>query len=65
MGFNSLKDTIMPSRKYGVRTIEWAKHLRNRMGTKRPQEKLVRADGKKQCRGGDIGTVHQGYSRDN
>jgi hypothetical protein len=54
----------MASRKYGVRTIEWAKHLRNRMGTKRPQEKLVRADGKKQCRSCDIGTISRGYSRD-
>ena len=51
----------MTSKRHGVRTLEWAKHLRKRFGTKRPQEKLVRADGKKKC---DIGTILRGYSRD-
>ncbi len=51
----------MASSKFGVKTREWHQHLRNRFGTKRPQEKLVRADSKKKCR--DIGDIVKGYSR--
>ena len=44
----------MAHKKYGVKTREWHKHLRDRYGTKRPQERLVRADGKRQIRDEDL-----------
>ena len=39
----------MASSKYGVKTREWAKHLRKRHGTKQAQEALVRQDSKRQA----------------
>ena len=51
----------MAHTKYGVRTREWAKHLRKRLGMKRHQEVLVRIDGKRQCQ--DIGDIKRGYTR--
>jgi len=39
----------MASTRYGVKTREWAKHLRKRHGTKQAQEKLTRQDGIRQA----------------
>ena len=61
----------MASSKYGVRTREWAKHLRKRLGMKRHQEQLVRKDSKELCAAceiidgkvRDIGSIRRGYTR--
>ena len=42
----------MASKRYGVVTREWHKHLRKRHGTKQAQEKLTRQDGDRQCTDG-------------
>ena len=51
----------MASKRYGVRTLEWKKHLRKCFGIAQAQEHLVREDGKKQCR--DAGSIQRGYTR--